>query len=386
MSWGDFLKKVAIDLTWVRHNKVGGTESCVRNLLNGLATLENSNICFILLVTKDNQDSFMMYRDFNIFKIVVCDTVSEYQLKRLFWQNTKMGNLLNKLGINICLEPIYSMPFLCKNKIKYVVTIHDLQAIHYPKYFNILRNIWMRISWWYSIHFSDKIIAISRYVKHDILKHYKIKSEKVKVIYDAIEIITTDIDEKSEVDVLNKYELRKKEFYYTVSSLLPHKNLKTLIKAMALLKESNSCAFKTLVISGIGGKSKTELEELISQSGLKSNIVFTDFISNQERNILYKNCKAFLFPSIFEGFGMPPIEALSFGTPVITTNKTSIPEVTHGLCRYVKEPLSPHDWAEEILYLRENPCIISNCEIERLIDNYSPNIIARKYSDLFKEV
>lgn len=386
MFWGDSMKKVAIDLTWVRHNKVGGTESCVRNLLNGIAVLKQSDIYFTLLVTEDNAESFSEYNKYNIFSIVQCDTVSESQIKRLLWQNTKMGKMLKKLGINICLEPIYSMPFLFKCKVRYIVTIHDLQAIHYPEYFNLFRNIWMRISWWYSVHFSKKIITISQYVKDDVLRHFNIKNEKVAVIYDAIDIDDSNISKEAEKEFLNKYGLVNKDFYYTVSSLLPHKNLMTLIKAVAILKKKEHMSFKKLVISGIGGKTKSELEQLIRQNDLTYDIIFTDFVSNLERNILYKNCMAFLFPSIFEGFGMPPIEALAFGTPVVTTDKTSIPEVTKGLCRYVDNPLSPEDWAKEIADVYMSPNTAPAREIERLIKIYQPEHIAEKYVDMFKNI
>ena len=386
MFWGDGVKRVAIDLTWVRHNKVGGTESCVRNLLNGFSALDKSDISFVLLVTKDNQESFKEYSKFNIFDIVICDTVSESQFKRLIWQNTKMGKLLKKLEINVCLEPIYSIPFLGRRNIKYIVTIHDLQAIHYPEYFNVFRNVWMRVSWWYSVHFSEIIVAISQYVKDDILKHFKVKSDKVKVIYDAIDIDTSEINDKTEHNTLKKYNLIKKEFYYTVSSLLPHKNLTTLISAISQLKESNSDSFKNLVISGIGGKARPELERLIYQNKLTDNIIFTDFISDLERNILYKNCKIFLFPSVFEGFGMPPVEALAFGTLVLTTDKTSIPEVTQGLCGYVHDPLSSDEWVKEIVNLSESQNVISENEMKKIAKMYSSDLIAQKYIDLINGI
>ena len=384
--WGDDVKKVAIDLTWVRHNKVGGTESCVRNLLNGFLNLNQSDILFVLLVSKDNADSFKVYDQLNIFDIALCDTVSESQLRRVVWQNTKMRKLLRSLKVEVCLEPIYSLPFLRKRGVKYIVTIHDLQAIHYPEYFSKARNLWMRLSWWYAVHFSEKVVAISHYVKDDILRHFKVKNKKIEVIYDAIDIDISKKDEQTREQLLQKYNLIEKNFYYTVSALLPHKNLTTLIKAMAILKKSGSDSFKKLVVSGIGGKARSELEELIYSNNLIKDIIFTDYISDIERNIFYKSCKVFLFPSVFEGFGMPPIEAMAFGTPVLTTDKTSIPEVTQGLCRYIHNPLSPNEWAKEIVYLCGLPCCVPWKKREKVLKMYSPDTIAKEYIDLIKNM
>ena len=131
--------------------------------------------------------------------------------------------------------------------------------------------------------------------------------------------------------------MTKKKYYYTVSSLFLHKNLKTIILAIAELKKRKSNAFYPLIISGISGVKRDHLDDIIEYNKLKDDIIFTAFIKDSERNMLYKNCRAFIFPSIFEGFGMPPLEAASFNTPVLTTRCTSIEEVTGGLLNYVDD-------------------------------------------------
>lgn len=378
MGIKNYFQKIAIDLTWVRHKKVGGTESCVRNLLDGFTQIDIKNIQFVLLLTEDNAESFDKYRKFSCFELLICNVKSASQRERVIWQNLKMGKMLRKLGITTCLEPIYGKPFLGTDGIKFITTIHDLQAKHYPQYFSMGRVAWMKAGWKNAVKTSEKIIAISNYVKEDIITTYNIPSEKVKVIYDAVVLVPDHCAEESD---LEKFGVKKREYYYTVSSLFLHKNLKTAVLAISELKKRNSKDFYPLVVSGIGGKKKDELERLIADCGLKEDIIFTPFVDDAERNMLYKNCKAFIFPSIFEGFGMPPIEAMAMGVPVLTTRCTSLEEVTGGLLNYVDDPFDPGEWADRLEGELITPEV---AQINELLNKYSAQTIARKYIELLK--
>ena len=373
------MRKVAIDLTWVRHNKVGGTESCVRNLLDGFCGIDTEGWIITLLLSKDNANSFQKYDQIDCFDLNVCDVNSASQKERVIWQNTKMGNYLRKRGINLCLEPVYGKPFWGTKDIDFITTIHDLQALHYPQYFSKGRVAWMKMSWQNAVNSSKKIVAISNYVKEDIEKQFPKAKGKVEVIYDAISI---DLNEMASTELLNKLGVQEQEYYYTVSSLFLHKNLKTIILAIAELKRRKSKAFYPLVVSGIGGRKRDELDQLITDNGIKESIIFTSYVSDAERNMLYKNCKAFLFPSIFEGFGMPPIEAAVFGAPVLTTRCTSIEEITGGLMNYVDDPMDAKDWACRL----ENGLNSSNTVIFSIVEKYKTETIANRYIELFNQI
>lgn len=370
------MKRFAIDLTWVRPNKVGGTESCVRNLLDGLARIDTKEWEIILLVTTDNADSFQKYKDF--FILDVCDVNSASQRERVKWQNTQMGKHLREKGIALCLEPVYGKPFFGTKGIDFVTTIHDLQAYHYPQYFSKGRVAWMKCSWRNAVRSSRKIIAISDYVKKDIEKVYPSSKGKIQTIYDAIEIDTEEVAGK---ELLSQLGINEKGYYYTVSSLFLHKNLKTIVLAIAEMKRKRLSCFCPLVVSGIGGRKRDELDQLIAENDVKEDIIFTSFISNAERNMLYKNCRAFLFPSIFEGFGMPPLEAAAFGAPVLTTRCTSLEEVTGGLLDYVEDPLNPSSWVEK---MEQGIQIVNQEDYNRLISKYRKEIIAQQYIDLLE--
>jgi glycosyltransferase involved in cell wall biosynthesis len=179
-------------------------------------------------------------------------------------------------------------------------------------------------------------------VRQDIIEKYHVAPEKITTIYNPI---TVDRDETVDFDILaGKYNIRKNEYYYTVSQLIPHKNLNTLIEVMARIKENRLPLPGKLLISGVNGESRKKLERQIADRGLGQEVTLTGFVEDAERNTLYRDSRAFLFPSVFEGFGMPPVEAMLFGTVVITTDKTCIPEVTQGKANYVRDPYDAQEW------------------------------------------
>lgn len=370
------MEKFAVDLTWVRPGKVGGTESFIRNLLYGFTKLRERDFQAVLLVARDNYKSFWHYRKYAVFKMIVCPVDSANLWKRVLWQNVKMQKIIRMLGISRCLEPVYGKPFLNDCGIRYFTVIHDLQAFHYPEYWSRLRVIWMKMSWRNAVTSSAQLAAISEFVKDDIVQHYHCSLNKIHVIYNPVRISSSICPEQ---ELSAKFGIRRGEYYYTVSSMLPHKNLMTAVKVILELKNRKSAVFYPLVISGVGGKERKTLKAFIEDNGLDADIIFTDFVSSGERNGLYRYCRIFLFPSIFEGFGMPPVEAMAYGAPVLTTKKTSIPEITGGLCSYVCDPYSVDEWADRIEKGLGRP---EKEKVEELLDRYSVETAAAQYADI----
>ena len=134
-----------------------------------------------------------------------------------------------------------------------------------------------------------------------------------------------------------------------------------------------------LLITGINGKSKDTLTKMISEYDLEENVILTGFVDDKERNALYKNCKSFLFSSVFEGFGMPPVEAMLMNVPVISTNKTSICEVTQNKASYVIDPYNIDEWINKMIKNEMNADGFK-------FDEYNYKIIAKKYLRLFNSV
>lgn len=366
--------RVGIDLLWVRPGKNGGTESYIRNILDGLLQHSRENE-YYLYVSMDNASSFEKYFVSEKFIKRLCRVNTASQVKRVLWENLHLDGCGRKDNLDIWFIPVYSKPFFTGNKVPYITVIHDIQAVHYPEYFSIFRNLFFKISWQRACDTSDAIVTISEFCRKDIIQNLKVDSEKVRIIYNPIITRGGVLDFKS---LQRKYEIEDKGFYYTVSALAKHKNIMSLLKMMKKLKEEGSN--KKLLVTGVKVNAENEVVKYIEDNGLNKMVLLTGYITDEERDCLYDHCEVFLFPSVFEGFGMPPIEALQRGTPVVTTKETSIYEVTQGKAAYVENPFDEAEWR---LVIEKT---ISKEREKKYFSAYELEIIVRKYEQLFRSI
>ena len=358
----------AINLLWVRLGKVGGTEVVIRNLFDGFEMLQD-DFKAILIVSKDNGDSFKHYiEEDKRYEMIIADIYSANILKRIIWQNLHLNALIRKNGIDKCFSPVYDRPVL-NGKIKYINVIHDIQAYHYPEYHPFHEVIYSKFLWCVDRNKSKGVVCISEFVAKDIKKIYHFNDKKITVIYNPVIV---KADDKCDFSVLaGKYGIEKRKYYYTVSQLIKHKNVDVLLKVMCEVKGRKEFP-QILLISGINGNARDKLFEQIDALKIRDNVIFTGYVQDDERNTLYENSKAFLFPSVFEGFGIPPIEAMLCGATVITTKCSCIPEVTQNKANYVCDPYDVDEWVRCMAGAinRSNELDISRYDIEKIAKEY----------------
>ncbi len=364
--------RIGIDLLWVRVGICGGTESNVRNLLDGFAEYDRENE-YVLFVAKDNKYSFTKYEKCKHMTLKECDMLCASPAKRIVWENLYLDREARKEKVDVMFIPVYSKPVTYGSGIPYISVIHDLQALHYPEYFSLKRRMFLKMIWWYACKSSKRVITISDYCKEDLIKHYPFVKNKIETIYDAV--ITKDSHMKIE-ELEEKYHITANQYFYCVSSMLPHKNLNTIFKVMQQRKAKGMTAEK-LVLSGVGGEEE-KVRKIIQELGIEELVVLTGFVSDAERDCLYENCQSFLFPSIFEGFGMPPIEAMRKGKNVVMTDKTCLKEVTEGRAIYVENPFDVEEWMKGIKQAKE-----TQPKVEKF-EQYHPESIVAAYLGAFE--
>lgn len=367
---------IGIDLLWVRPKIVGGTESVIRNLINGFGLYDKNNK-YMLFVGRDTKDTFEEYTRFDNVEIKVCQTDSLKRIKRIAWENSNLDKLARSLNVDLMLIPVYSKPNskdYHKGGIPYITVIHDLQALHYPEYFSKAKIIFAKRSWKKACKESAMVVTGSLYCKKDIEENYPFVKDHIEVIYDATVVgHNTSLDNKKIFEELNdKYGIKEKEYFYTVSSMMPHKNLDTLLKLMKSYKESGEHDNIKLIVSGVGGH-KDDFDIKVKEYNIEDRVIDTGFVSNEERDALYENCELFLFPSEFEGFGLPPVEAMMKGARVVTTKSSCIEEVTLGKATYVESTRDINEWKEAInkaLEKQEEIVEFPQYELKELIEQY----------------
>jgi glycosyltransferase involved in cell wall biosynthesis len=248
----------------------------------------------------------------------------------------------------------FTPPFVPKSLGKKVAIIHDCQYLHFPQYFPLQKRLWFRFTHELTLGRADKVITLSTSAKEDILKHYLLgNANKVSVIGNPVSWERFNKQEANWHPPFDKYILSVAHHY-------PHKNLDTLIKAFAIVSAKRPDLGLVLVGQTIKNltkklKGKAIDDDLIDRLGLRNKITITGFVDDQTLGALYEGATFFAFPSLFEGFGLPPVEALGLGITTLTTKCASLPEVTLHSAHYLDDPGNEEEWANRMLAIIDQP-------------------------------
>ncbi|MFN4212747.1 MAG: glycosyltransferase family 4 protein [Microgenomates group bacterium] len=272
---------------------------------------------------------------------------------KFLWSQIFLPIRLNlKKDVDIFFSPAHYLPRFCP--LPAVVTIHDLSFLFYPDDF--LKTDLIKLRQWtqYSVKNAKKIIAVSKTTKKDIVKNYQIPERKIEVIYNGYEKnlnCQTSIRKLAEKNIYQKLKIEKNKYILYVGTLQPRKNLTTLIEAFKLIIKLYN-EFK-LVIVGKKGWLYKDIFQKVKSLGLANEVVFTDYLEDQQLISLYQNAFCFILPSFYEGFGIPILEAMSFGCPVIASFTASLPEIGGDACLYF-DPNNVDDLVEKLKLLKED--------------------------------
>src|SRR4029453_18394376 len=241
--------------------------------------------------------------------------------------------------------PHYVLPPLtpCRS----VVTIHDCIHLQFPQYLpHRLGYAYARSSLWVAAHRSARGLTVSEASKRDILRYFGISPSKIHVIHNAIDERFGETPSEEDVwRVRERYQLNDPYVLYA-GNIKPHKNLERLIEAFYLLRREGADHVKLLIIGDEISKYAT-LRRAVHRYKLHQHVRFFGFVPDRTLAVLYRLAGVFVFPSLYEGFGLPPLEAMASGTPVITSNLSSMPEVV-GDAAMLIDPYDPAAIADGI--------------------------------------
>lgn len=322
-------KIIVIDCFSVENQKTGVSQYALE-LLKNIFKINNDEFKYIILTGKklDNNHELIKIaaannvevRRYNIPAIGLRRDIKYFFLKRKI-----------KYDLFHCLNS--NLPFAINKNC--AVTIHDLKFLKYPVYigkFSFFKKIYLKNIFLHAVEKTSGIIAVSESTKNDLKTVFKKQeseiNKKAKVIYSGV-----TFDTSTNVKIP---ETRQKYFLY-LGELRPHKNINRLVKVFQIFIEKNKIEDLVLIIAGKMHKSMN-----IDILGLSKKIIFRGFVDDSERFPLYSNAEAFFFPSLYEGFGFPILEAMTAEVPVVTSNISSMPEVADDAA-YLVDPFSEND-------------------------------------------
>lgn len=228
-----------------------------------------------------------------------------------------------RLGIDLLHVQYAGPPFLTA---PLITMIHDISYEHYPQFFTRKQVIQYRATIPHTARQAARVLTVSEYSKRDLVETYGIPEQKVVVTYDGVSPRFVPVSADDRLAVTGKYGIPGK-YLLTVGNLQPRKNLVRLITAYTRLREARPDIQHKLVIVGKKAWKFSPVLAFVSQSKWADEIILTDYVPDGDLPALYSGADAFAYPSIFEGFGLPPLEAMACGTPVVVSDRSSLPEV-----------------------------------------------------------
>lgn len=369
--------KIGYEAKRIFHNKTGlGNYS--RDAIRVLSTYYSSN-SYLLYNPKKSDQFLFEANNKNVF-----EKNPKTKFAREFKNYWRQKGIVNDLKIdNITLFHGLSgeLPVGLKaNNIKSVVTIHDLIFMRYPKLYSFFDRKIHYLKFKKSAKAADKIIAISEQTKLDIITYLDVSPEKIEVIYQGCQAVFKEqYTTKEKEDVVARYNLPE-NFILNVGTIEERKNALTIVKA---IKNIDS----TLVLVGRETTYSDKIKEYIKKNNLDDKVIFLKGLSSKDLAITYQLATIFVYPSIFEGFGIPIIEALYSKTPVITTNSGVFPEAGGPDSLYI-DPFNDIELEKKINLLLND----SNLRREisekgfQFVQKFNDENIASKINKLYSEL
>lgn len=312
---------------------MSGTKRYLSNIIRALLATDLKNEYVIYY----DQESCLDKNPSAMEKVIKMPT-------KLLWDHIALPLAVrrDRIDVLLCTRNVIPLFVTCKS----VVTVYDLSYILYPRYYNLTDSLYMNLGIRWSMGKSSAIIAISQNTKADLVSRLRVKPEKIHCVYLATNENYGLIEDRAQLgNVREKYKLPS-EFILSVAGLQPRKNLPNLIKAFCLAKQRLEVTHK-LVMIGAPLRQHSAILNEVDASPVRSEIVWLKFVPEEDLPAIYNLATLFVFPSLYEGFGLPLLEAMACGCPVVCSNTSSLPEIAGNVAILVN-PTSVEQLADGI--------------------------------------
>jgi len=366
--------RIAIDARKLRDFGIG---TYIRNLVEQLARLDRTTEYVLLLPPADVPFAAGLGENFR----GVAETARPYS----FGEQVRIPLAVARERIHLLHEPHYVLP--TATRCRSVVTIHDCIHLRFPQYLpHRLATYYARAAMWSATRQADRILTVSEASKRDILQYFNIAPERVAVIYNALDARFSEPPDEAHMEqVRQRYQLEH-PFVLYVGNIKPHKNLERLIAAFGRARTDGPDDLRLIVI-GDELSRYPALRQAVHRHKLDKHVRFLGFQPAHTLIAFYRLARAFVFPSLYEGFGLPPLEAMACGTPVVTSNLSSLPEVAGGAAMLV-DPYDIDAIADGIRRVVNDDTLRQDLRTRGLarVNDFSWEVAARKTQAIYLDV
>jgi glycosyltransferase involved in cell wall biosynthesis len=367
--------RIGINALYLLPGKVGGSETYVRNLIKAMAELDGTDEYFIFI----NRESAGVFSSSPRVRIIPCGIKAENRPLRILWEQFLLPLQVRRHKIDLLLSTGMTAPFCCPARS--VLVIFDLQHVNQPGNFSWFHLFFLRSIIYRSAKTADGIITISHHVKKDIEKHYRIDPSRISVGYLGVNHAAFF---PSPAAGIEKYRLPARYILYA-AALLPHKNHRLLLEAFREVR--NRIPDVKLVLTGAWETGQEALAGVIANLGLQNDVIMLGWIPFEDIPAVYRGAAVFVYPTLHEGFGLPILEAMASGVPVVCSKIAPLTEIAEDAAFFI-DPNDQSDIAKGVVTMLEDEAVRAKL-IEKglsLARNFTWDKTARMTRDFLDEI
>lgn len=307
--------QIGIDASRVTVGQRTGTEGYSLHLLSNLMQVGEAHSFHLYF--RDEPDPHLFAEFSNVAQHII--------RQPRIWTHLGLGPYIRRNPIDVLFIPAHVVPWPGTGRTPTVVTIHDLGYLHYPGKHPFFDRVYLDWSTRHSAQAARRVIAVSQATAHDLSALNNVNREKIIVVHSGVAPSMTRNTSPERIQQVRREIGLQGPFILHVGSVQPRKNLVRLVEAFNLIKHVRPGL--QLVLAGRKGWGANRLQEQIEQMGLQEHVVLPGYISDDALVPLYNTAEVYAFPSLYEGFGFPALEAMACGTPVVCSNVSSLPEL-----------------------------------------------------------